>query len=131
MTRPHWDSFEWDDETKKNGASFPRQGRRLGANLHRLAVEAKQEEKEMKRQFAKLSKAGQQKVESDYHRMKPEEFDTVMSRAKPHSPNAILLSPRLVKRLKTVAESQGEPEYQAMVKRWVEERLQQASKSVS
>ena len=85
----------------------------------------------MKKQFGKLSKSEQEKVESDYHRMKPEEFGKVMSRAESHSPNAIHLSPRLVKRLKTVAKSEGEPEYQAMVQRWVEERLQQVAKRAS
>lgn len=85
----------------------------------------------MKRKFAKLSKAEQEKVESDYHRRKREEFDKVIARAKPHSPNAIRLSSRLVEKLKTVAESEGEPEYQAMVQRWVEERLQQAAERAS
>lgn len=85
----------------------------------------------MKKRFAKLTKSEQEKAEAEYHRMKPEEFDKVMSRAEPRSPNAIRLSPRLVKRLKTVAESEGEPEYQAMVQRWVRERLQQAAKRTS
>ena len=85
----------------------------------------------MKRQFAKLSKSAQEKVEANYHRMKSEELDEVMSHAKPHSPNAIRLSSRLVEKLKTVAESEGEPEYQAMVQRWVRERLQQAAKRSS
>jgi hypothetical protein len=60
--------------------------------------------------------------------MKPEELDGTMSRVKPHSPNVIRLSSRLVEKLKTVAESEGEPEYQAMVQRWVKERLQEAAK---
>ena len=30
-----------------------------------------------------------EKVESDYHHMEPEQFDEVMSQAKPHSPNTI------------------------------------------
>jgi len=85
----------------------------------------------MKRQFAKLSKSEQEKLEANYHRMKSEELDEVMSHAKPHSPNAIRLSSRLVEKLKTVAESEGEPEYQAMVQRWVRERLQQAAKRSS
>jgi len=34
------------------------------------------------------------------------------------------LPPKLVENLKNLAESEGEPEYQAMVKRWIEERLQ-------
>jgi len=42
----------------------------------------------MKRQFAKLSKAEQEKVESEYHRMKPEDFDEGMDRAKTVRPNA-------------------------------------------
>jgi len=42
----------------------------------------------MKQQFAKLSKAEQERVELEYHRMKPEDFDEAMSRAKPHKPEA-------------------------------------------
>jgi len=41
----------------------------------------------MKRQFAKLSKAEQEKVESQYHRMKPEDFDQAMARAKKVRPD--------------------------------------------
>jgi hypothetical protein len=48
----------------------------------------------MKKQFAKLSKAEREKVELEYHGMKPEDFDAVMSRAKPHAPEAIRLSIR-------------------------------------
>jgi len=42
----------------------------------------------MKRQLARLSKAQQEKVEAEYHRMKPEDFDQAMARAKPHRPEA-------------------------------------------
>ena len=42
----------------------------------------------MKRQFAKLSKAEQEKVESEYHRMKPADFDEAMARAKTVRPDA-------------------------------------------
>lgn len=42
----------------------------------------------MKKQFAKLSKAEQEKVELEYHRMKPEDFDEAMALAKPHKPEA-------------------------------------------
>lgn len=79
----------------------------------------------MKKEFAKLSKAEKESVELEYHRAKPEEFDRLMSGAKPHSPEAIRLPHLLVETLKTVAEKEGEPEYQAMVRRWVEERLRQ------
>ena len=85
----------------------------------------------MKKKFSKLKKSEQAKVEADYHRMKPEELDAVISRAKPHSPDAIRLSPRLVRKLKTVAASEGESEYRTMVKKWVEERLRQTSKRLS
>ena len=78
----------------------------------------------MKKQFGKLPKAEQQKTEAHYHRMKPRDFDKPMSHAKPHSPRAIRLPRELVETLKTLAESEGEPEYQAMVRRWIEERLQ-------
>jgi hypothetical protein len=82
----------------------------------------------MTMKFAELTKSERAKVEADYHRMKPEELDAVISRARPHSPDAIRLSPGLVRKLKTVAKSEGEPEYRTMVQRWVEERLRQRSK---
>lgn len=75
--------------------------------------------------FRKLPKDQQEGVETEYHRMKPEEFDRMMSRAKRHTPIAIRLPQQLVRTLKRVAESEGELEYQAMVRRWIEERLQQ------
>ena len=40
----------------------------------------------MKRQFSRLSKVQKEKVESEYHGMKPEDFDETMSRAKTHRP---------------------------------------------
>ena len=43
----------------------------------------------MKKQFAKLSKAEREKVESEYHRLKPQDFDEAMARAKRHTPVAI------------------------------------------
>jgi hypothetical protein len=43
----------------------------------------------MKKQFAKLSKAERQEIESKYHRMKPEELNKLMSRATLHKPSAI------------------------------------------
>ncbi len=48
----------------------------------------------MKKQFAKLSKAEREKVELEYHGMKPEDFDAVVSRARPHTPQGIRLSTR-------------------------------------
>ena len=79
----------------------------------------------MKKKFAKLSKREQEKVESEYHRMKPEESDETMSAATRQSPNAIRLPSRLVEKLKTMAKVEGEAEYQTMVRTWIEERLQQ------
>src|SRR5436309_12582136 len=46
----------------------------------------------MKRKFSKLTEPEQAKVEADYHRMKPEELDAVMSKTKSRSPDAIRLS---------------------------------------
>lgn len=43
----------------------------------------------MKKQFAQLSKAEREKVESEYHRLQSEELDKLMSLAKPHSASAI------------------------------------------
>lgn len=42
----------------------------------------------MKKQFAKLSKAKKAKVELEYHRMKPEDFNEAIAQAKPHKPEA-------------------------------------------
>ena len=78
----------------------------------------------MKKQFGKLPKREREKIEAQYHRMNPEDFDKRMSRARRHSPSAIRLPPKLVENLKTLADSEGEAEYQAMVRRWIEERLQ-------
>jgi len=82
----------------------------------------------MKRKLAKLSRVEREKVELEYHRMQPEEFDELMTGAKPHSPDVIRLPQRLVETLKNVAKTEGEPEYKAMVRRWVEERLRQETK---
>ncbi len=79
----------------------------------------------MKKKFGRLTKREQEKVEAEYHRMKPEDFDEIMSPATRQSPNAVRLPNRLVERLKTVAERQGKSEYQTMVKTWIEERLRQ------
>ncbi len=38
--------------------------------------------------YAKLSKAEREKVESEYHRLKPQDFDEAMARAKPHRPES-------------------------------------------
>ena len=77
------------------------------------------------RRIGKLPKRRQEKIEGQYHRLKPESLDERMSQATRHSPTALLLSPKLVQRLQSLAESEGEPEYQTMVRRWIEERLQQ------
>jgi len=53
-----------------------------------MGIEVK-EEKEMKKRFAKLSKAKQEKVELEYHNMKPEDFEKDMSRAKRLTPTPI------------------------------------------
>jgi len=44
--------------------------------------------------YAKLSEADREKVESEYHRMKPEDFDEAMSRVNPHTPAAVSRSKR-------------------------------------
>jgi len=79
----------------------------------------------MKKKFAKLSKREQGKVEAEYHRMKPENLDELMSAATRKTPNTVRLPNRLVEKLKTVADRHGKAEYQTMVKAWIEERLQQ------
>ncbi len=85
----------------------------------------------MRKRFGKLPKAERERIEAQYHGMKPEEFDRVMSRAKQHTPIAIRLPQQLVRTLKRVAESEGELEYQTMVRRWIEERLQQKTSARS
>jgi hypothetical protein len=55
----------------------------------------------MKKQFAKLPKAEREKVELEYHGMKPEDFDAAMSRAKPHAPEAIHLPAHTSSKRKT------------------------------
>jgi hypothetical protein len=79
----------------------------------------------MKKQFGKLPKAEKEKIETEYHKMSPQHFDERMSRSKRQSSGAIRLPSKLVESLKSLAESEGEPEYQTMVKRWIEERLQE------
>jgi hypothetical protein len=88
-----------------------------------------EKEKKMKKQFAALPRAAQEKVELAYHQMRPEEFDEQMAQAHRHTPDAIRLPRRLIQALKTVAESKGEAKYQAMVRKWIEERLQQEAKA--
>jgi predicted DNA binding CopG/RHH family protein len=90
-----------------------------------VGSESEEKEKKMKKQFSKLSKAKQEKIELAYQHMKPEEFDEPMSQAKRHTPAAIRLPAQLVEALKAVADSEGEPVYQTMVRKWIEERLQQ------
>jgi hypothetical protein len=81
----------------------------------------------MKKKFGKLSKDEQEKIESDYHRMKPKELDQLMTRAKRYSPPAIRLPTAWIDRLEVMAELEGEPGYHTMVRRWIEERLRQES----
>ena len=75
--------------------------------------------------YATASKSERGKIEAEYHRMEPADLDERMSHAKRHSPGAIRLPPKLVENLQSLAEFEGEREYQAMVRRWIEERLQQ------
>jgi hypothetical protein len=44
--------------------------------------------------YAKLSKAEREKVESEYHRLKPQDFDGAMTRAKRHTPITVSRSKR-------------------------------------
>ena len=41
----------------------------------------------MKKRFAELSKREQEKVEAEYHNMDPHDFDTMMKKASPQTPN--------------------------------------------
>ena len=82
----------------------------------------------MKKRFAELSKRQRERVESEYHNLKPEQFDDTMTSAVKHSPNAIRLPKKLVLKLKIVAKRKGEAEYRNIVKAWIEERLKQENK---
>jgi predicted N-acetyltransferase YhbS len=79
----------------------------------------------MRRKFGELHKTEQERIELEYHQMNPHEFDEQMSKAKTHVVEAIRLPRHMVQTLKAVAESEGEPGYKAMVRRWIEERLHQ------
>ena len=83
----------------------------------------------MKKQFGKSPRAERKRIETHYHQMNPEDLHERMSRAKPYSPGAIRLPSKLIENLKMLAESEGEPEYQTMVRRWIEERLQHETSS--
>lgn len=78
----------------------------------------------MKRRFADLTETEQATVELTYHQLNPDEFDELMTQAKQQVPALLRLPSELVENLKTVAETEGEPEYQTMVQRWIVERLQ-------
>jgi hypothetical protein len=95
-----------------------------------MGTEADQEEKKMKRKFAKLSKKEREKAEATYHAMRPEDLDETMSAATHQSPPTIRLPSRLVEKLKAVAEREGEADYKKIVRTWIEERLRQQSKLV-
>jgi len=82
----------------------------------------------MKKRFGKLSKAEQEKIELEYHQMKPDEFDEQMSNAKKHAADSIRLPGEMVETLKIVAELKGERDYQTIVRKWIEERLEQEAK---
>ncbi|MDQ3013709.1 MAG: hypothetical protein M3X11_23760 [Acidobacteriota bacterium] len=84
----------------------------------------------MSKQFKKLSQAEQEAMELEYHQMRPEDFDEQMKLAEWHVPQVVRLSPQLAEALQSMAEAAGEPGYQEMVKRWIEERLQQESMAV-
>lgn len=78
----------------------------------------------MKKRFSKLTKAEQEKIEAEYHQMKPEDFDEQLSRATHYSPDAIRLPKDLITVLQAMAQLEGETHYQAMVTKWIKERLQ-------
>lgn len=83
----------------------------------------------MKRKFSQLRKSEQEARELEYHWINPEDFDSLMSQAEPHTPSVVRLPVKLVENLKDVAKSKGEPEYQVLVRKWIEERLQQESRA--
>jgi hypothetical protein len=82
----------------------------------------------MKKRFSNLSKAEQEKIEQEYHNMDPAEFDQQIAQAKTHVATSIRLPGELVEALMALAELEGEPGFQVMVRKWVEERLRQEAK---
>ena len=58
----------------------------------------------MKKKFANLSQQEQEQGEAAYHRVKPQEFDRLMARAKRYSPPAIRLPAAWLDRLEAMAE---------------------------
>lgn len=82
----------------------------------------------MKKRFSNLTKAEQEKVEAEYHQMKPEDFDEQRARAKHHSPDAIRLPKDLITVLQAMAQLEGETHYQVLVTKWIKERLQQEAR---
>jgi hypothetical protein len=75
---------------------FQDKGRRLPADFHRLGLETQEEEETMKKQFRKLTKSEKESVETQYHKMSPQDFDERMSRLKRQSLGAIRLPSKLV-----------------------------------
>lgn len=51
--------------------------------------------------YAKLSKAEREKVELEYHRLKPEDFDAAMSRARRPTPANVSRSKRKTEKRRT------------------------------
>ncbi len=82
----------------------------------------------MSKKFSRLSKKEQEEKEAEYHRMTPEDFNQLMTRAKRHTPHVIRLPAAWIESLEAMAELEGEPGYQSMVRRWIEERLRQESR---
>jgi hypothetical protein len=79
----------------------------------------------MKKQFGRLSKAEQEKIEKKYHQMNPADFDDLMSEAETAATASIRLPGKIVEALKIVAKLEGERKYQTMVRKWITERLRQ------
>lgn len=82
----------------------------------------------MKKKIGKLTIEEREKRELEYHRMKPKDFDQLMTKAKRYSPPAIRLPAAWIDSLEVMAELEGEPGYQTMVQRWIKERLRQESR---
>ncbi len=77
-----------------------------------------------------MSTAERAQVELEYHQMNPADFDEMMLHATVHIPATLHLPDQLVEGLEALAEVTGEPNYQTMVSRWIEERLQQETSFV-
>ncbi len=82
----------------------------------------------MKKRIRDLSAVEREQLEEAYHQMSPADLDELMAHATRYLPVMFHLPEALVERLEALAEVSGESQYQTMICRWIEERLQQETR---